>query len=87
MYPVEPPDSFVGQRIDYGPPKGVPEEDCGRLVTVCGEVNGGSMDGVHTLTSFWRLTEEEIEKVIKSGTVKLTLLATIQPPVIVEIHP
>lgn len=86
MKPTEPPTAIEGQRIDYGPPEGVPEEECDHLITVVGELSGGAWDGIRTLTSYWKPSKEELDYLIENdGFVELMLIGTTHPPVALNV--
>lgn len=86
MKPTEPPTEIEGQKIDYGPPKGISEEECDHLITVVGELRGGAWDGVRSLTSYWELSKEELDYLIKNdGLIELIVLGNSQPPVALNV--
>lgn len=82
MIPVEPPLKVKGQRVDYGPPTGTSEEDCGHLITIKGEIYGGVFDGVTTTTSYWQLSQAELDYlIVNEGLIEVGLMSSYQPPI------
>lgn len=73
------PSSFPEANAILGPPRGSTEDDVGSLF-----VWRGLYDGKRVVLSCWRLSQEELEEVKRTGRVWVYLWGESMPPALVS---
>ena len=73
MYPTQAPERAKemypnSKLILVTAPEGVPEEECGNVEALVGQVEGGIFDGGPSMRTYWTLEEEDLEQ-LKAGAV------------------
>jgi hypothetical protein len=51
-----------------------------------GEATDGGLKGVPVVISCWKLTQEEVQTLISTGRIWLTVVGKSMPPVSVSVH-
>lgn len=82
MIPVAIPEGMERpglRKVVYGPPKGVPDSECGTLETLQGTYLGGVFDGTAAVSSFWKPSKEELERLQEGKPVEFVILVPFCP--------
>lgn len=70
------PTDFEGSNLVLGKPPEMLDEDCTPL-----NVRIGQESGYPVIVSCWKLTQEEVDELIKTGRIYLTVYGQMMPPV------
>jgi len=70
------PVKFPEQNLVYGKPEGMTDDECSPLPVFKGKVGG--FPGI---VSCWKLSEEELEEIQRTGVIWLNIVSYSHPPV------
>jgi hypothetical protein len=73
------PIDFPETNTTFGPPAGMTESQVQPVPAYCGQVRGGSCDGVEAVVVAWRPTREEIEQIAAGSPIYLTMIGGLPP--------
>lgn len=84
MYPTQVPERakehYPNLRlIVVTAPEDVPEEECGNVEALVGQVEGGIFDGGPAMRTYWVLEDEDIEQLKAGALIELTFFTNGMP--------
>lgn len=76
MLPIQPSENLhqkypTMQSVKINSPKDVPEEECGDVVALVGQISGGIFDGGPIIRTFWQPSEEELAALNAGAVIEL----------------
>lgn len=75
-------------KVVYGPPKGVPDSECGTLETLQGTYLGGVFDGADAIVTYWRPSEQELQRLVEGiddPSIEIVILIPLCPVIQVNV--
>lgn len=74
MTPVNDPKDFPEANAHFGPPPGLDEAQVKTVLSYCGPVPGGSLDGEKLVVVAWRPNAAELAELNAGGLVYMTAI-------------
>ena len=84
MYPTQAParakETYPNLRLlVVTAPPGIPEEECGNVEALVGQVEEGIFDGGPVMRTYWTLEDEDIEQLKAGALLELTFFSSGMP--------